>query len=86
MHVFLSRAPTPPFFESARVVMVIVRKWGVVSFGGTLRPPRRAADIKLIGGPYGGERSKRREKRMRKKAREEKEERSGQASRERSKS
>ena len=50
--------------------METMRKWGGVSFGGTLRPPRRATDIKLIGGPFWGERSKRREKRTR----EEKEE------------
>ena len=36
--------------------------------GQTLRPPRRPADIKRIGGLFWGER-KRREKRMRKKAR-----------------
>ena len=41
--------------------------------GQILHPPRRAADIKRIGGPFWGERSKKREKRTIKKAREKRE-------------
>ena len=62
----------PAFFESARVVMVTVRKWGGVSLGQTA-PARQPTDIKRMevrseaGGKSEGERKPGREKRTRSK-------------------
>jgi len=87
LHTFLSQAPAPTLiFPQQHLCTYLFRECtgchgngaqvGRGELGGTLRPPRRATDIKRIGGPFwGGEESERasetKRKRELKRAREE---------------